>query len=108
MTAIDTMLTQVYFIESVLNQASSSWFYGEVKHLTLINGTIQSRELLSDLRSLLLSDDGRPNNAVMSSCEWKTAMGQSLKDERNSARAFIDLSDIYTRLPSTSSSINGE
>jgi hypothetical protein len=53
-TTFEAMLGQVYFLESVLAQTSSSWWHEKVNHVKLINASLQCRQQLAQLCSSYL------------------------------------------------------
>ena len=112
----DTSSSQITLVQSAtrFTEVTSAWDHGGVHHLTTICGTVESRDLICALRSQLLTRDGCVNAEVMSSCPWEPLFGLIIETERDglinfnrSARAFINLSDISSRLPNVSQTLSG-
>ena len=113
---VDTCPTSVTLVQSAtkLTEVTSTWAVGGVQHLTTIRGTAESRELICALRSQISTPDGCPNAELMSSCAWEPLFGLILDTERDilinnnlSARAFINLKEISSRIPTASQTLSG-
>jgi hypothetical protein len=109
-----TSVPLVQYSATKLTEVTSTWAVGGVQHLTTICGTAESRELICALRSQILTPDGCPNAELMSSCAWEPLFGLMIGTERDSliknnqsARAFINLKEISSRLPTASQTLSG-